>query len=831
MTPDASDKTLPADVRDVLNALRGRIRRYVLIEGISLVVVVLAGLFWISYLTDWAYFRVSRLELPSGLRRAFFILMLCGLVGGGLTWIVARLLRRLRSRALALVLERRFPELDDRLITAVEFAENLDDGREPTPLRSAMQRRTMTDAARAAKDLDLAAVFDRRPLRRSLIAAILFVASIAGLGIADAASVQRWYSAFVLGRENYWDPFRRSAMSVSIVSQPGDQLKRLSTEDVFRHPRGADLVVRVDVPDDKLVPDVVTLHYRTLGETGESRGRVTMTQVGDRTFRHVLTRAMDDHQLQVVGGDFTNRLPFRIQIVDPPRVDAIRLECEYPAYTGMNAFADHLVPVQGTQVSLPVGTSCVLHAEFNKPLTGVRMRCPLFDLTFGRTEDLSSQAAVHADAASTPRINRVNILSADASESAVRSLSLPHADQWLSNDGLAMAIPVVIATDAAEALTAWNGASNLPLPVPPDVPLQFELHDTDDIRSTEPIRLTINGMEDMPPIVETRLKGIGRSITRLARIPIAGQIMDDYGVAAASFGHRIDGQSEYARTELAVGPSGQKQFALGDARVGAVERFNVLPLELSLGQKLILTVFARDADDVSGPHESHGEVYSFTVVSNEDLLAILYDKELNLRQRFEQIISEVQEARDDLVAQHRLSLEARALRNKSQPTEADEAQRDDISASLSAAADRRLNSLRKNHTETRAIEELFADIREELVNNRVDTSTMLARIDGGILTPLHQINEIDYPQADQSIALFRLVHSQKGEPSGEIHTAIRDLDVMLERMAGVLNEMRRRETFNELVKRLQSIRDKQEEIRNLTRDAKFRSLFDTIPDP
>ncbi|MGE4004028.1 MAG: hypothetical protein AB7I48_27910, partial [Planctomycetaceae bacterium] len=195
---------LPDDVRKVLQGLRGRIRRYVLVEGVSLVVVVLAGLFWVSYLADWAYFRMSRLELPGWLRAAFLAVMVCSLVAGMLTWIVARLLRRLRSRALALVLERRFPELDDRLITAVELVEG--DEEDETPLRSAMQRRTITDAARAARELDLTSVFDRRPLQRSLAGAILFLVSIAGLGIADAAAVHRWYTAFVLGRENYWDP-------------------------------------------------------------------------------------------------------------------------------------------------------------------------------------------------------------------------------------------------------------------------------------------------------------------------------------------------------------------------------------------------------------------------------------------------------------------------------------------------------------------------------------------------------------------------------------------------------------------------------------------------
>src|SRR5690606_24370336 len=164
-------------------------------------------------------------------------------------------------------------------------------------LTSAMQRQTLRDAALSIRTLDLGVVFDRRPLNRALFAAVLLAVSVAGFSIANAAAVGRWYQAFVLGEDNYWDPFRKSALEVAIVAQPGERIRPLSTSQAYRHPRGSDLVIRVDVPEDKLVPEQVTLHYRTMGGTGSGRGRVTMTQTGDRTFRHALTRAVDDHHL------------------------------------------------------------------------------------------------------------------------------------------------------------------------------------------------------------------------------------------------------------------------------------------------------------------------------------------------------------------------------------------------------------------------------------------------------------------------------------------------------------------------------------------------------
>jgi hypothetical protein len=825
MTQPAEHR-LPPELRGVLEDLRARIRRYVLIEGISLIVVVLCGLFWISWLTDWAYFRVARLELPGWFRTAFFVAMLCCLAAGIVTWIVARLLRRLRSRALALVLEKRFPQLDDRLITAVELMENGD--ADSPGLTSAMQRQTLRDAAASVKSLDVASVFDRRPLNRALFAAVLLAVSVAGLGIANAAAVGRWYNAFVRGEDNYWDPFRKSALSVAIVAQPGERVRPLSMTETYRHPRGADLVVLVDVPEDKLVPEQVTLHYRTHGQSGSGRGRVTMTQIGERTFRHALTRAVDDHHLWVVGGDFANRAAYRIEAVDPPAIDRIRLDCDYPDYTGMDAFADQQVRVQGAQVSLPVGTRFQLQADANKPLVGLRVRCPHFELLLAQATSGADTSSTSSDAASSHDLPPARLTIRSARDDSTRTLTVPPElqQQWLVDDGRGFSLPLVVAPDAGESLTAMQGAPRVPLPIPPDVPLQFELFDADGIQSSEPIRLTINGIIDLPPSVETRLKGIGRSITRLAGIPVEGTITDDYGVVGARFGYRVDDAAEYEFARLSVAPRGQKEFTLGGNSDPAVERFLVRPLELSVGQKLILTLFAGDANDVTGPHESHGEVYSFNVVSAEELLAQLYDKEMNLRQRFEQIIAEVQETREDLAVQRERNREVAQLRSGADGSAAGNEQLQSVRSALDAAADRRLNAIRKNHTETRSIEQMFGEIRAEMVNNRVDTSTALQRIDEGIVAPLHEVNEIDYPEIDRNLALFKLVNEEGQDPTGQIDRSLAAIDEMLQRMNDILREMRRRETYNELVKRLQSILETQQQIRDETNRARMRSLIE-----
>src|SRR5262245_40690972 len=105
-----SDKTTPRpDVYLVLGQLRSRIRRYVALEGAGIVLAVIGLAFWLSLATDYW------LELSTGVRK-FFLVLAAGLTAAAaIRYLVLRLIRVFRNRALALVLERRFPQLNDRL--------------------------------------------------------------------------------------------------------------------------------------------------------------------------------------------------------------------------------------------------------------------------------------------------------------------------------------------------------------------------------------------------------------------------------------------------------------------------------------------------------------------------------------------------------------------------------------------------------------------------------------------------------------------------------------------------------------------------------------------
>ena len=89
-------------------------------------------------------------------------------------------------------------------------------------------------------------------------------------------------------------------------------------------------------------------------------------------------------------------------------------------------------------------------------------------------------------------------------------------------------------------------------------------------------------------------------------------------------------------------PEGATEFVLQTSEEERYELFDVLPLALQVGSTLTLTVIAEDGDNINGPHRSQGEMYEFVIVPPEEILALLADKELNLRQRLEQIERDLQ---------------------------------------------------------------------------------------------------------------------------------------------------------------------------------------------
>jgi hypothetical protein len=800
------------EIDSLLAQLRRRIRQYVLVEGVAWVVIVLAAIFWVTMGLNWLYFEASSLELPKWFR-VFIQVGAVGLVAAAVVlWVLLRFLRRMRTRALALVLERRFPELDDRLITAVEVADS-QTGRE-TELTYAMLRRTVDDVTQAVQQVDVSDVFARRPLWRAVTISIALVASIVAFGLFNRALMASWVGAFIGLKDEYWDrDTRLVALVVPENAQPNDPPREFS-DFFYKHPKGGDLNLLVVVPerDERTgkifkVPDRVQLRYELAGDKGGAT--VTMSRTGERQFSYTLADLLDNMTFTIRGGDFVNRVPYEVGIVDPPTVDQVILHCKYPDYTGLNTVQDQqgqLVGaprrVAGTQISLPMETAFTMIAATNKPLVGVRVECDHFRMRLAESG------------------GRLTILREDGLPGRELALPAELAATWLRPATNEFRMDFALATDAAERIEALAEASRIPLVA--ETTLRIYLEDTDRIGTIEPSRLLVQGIVDREPEADLAFQGIGEHITRKASIPVAGLLRDDYAILQTHFAYKLAEKGQpvtpdlpWLPAEFAAGPTGPvREFRLGGSE-GAVERFSVINLPLEVGQTLKLAVFIEDGDDLNGPHSVYATPrpeYTFKIVTDEELLSILFQKELGLRSRFEQIISEVEGTRQELdETQPRLD-ELKQLKSNAGAAERVQL----VSGAIQTAADRSTIQVNKNAQETKSIEIGFAEIVNELENNGLLTPNMAERLRDRIVKSLSDIADNRFRAIDRAVGAFRAVHEEGGDPGAELRRSIEEIDLTLELMRQVLAEMEDLAKFHELQEELRKMISNQQDIRRGT---------------
>jgi hypothetical protein len=159
----------PDRIRHPLQKLRGYIRYYVTLEGLGVTLLFLALWFWIGLFIDYGFFKVFGVdfvqELPWGLRAGVLFVVVAALIAVVGLKVAWRLFREFNDPAVAMVLERRFPEqLGDRLITAVELA----DVRKAATYgySPAMIEQTIQEASERVEPLPVQEVFDWKRLQR-----------------------------------------------------------------------------------------------------------------------------------------------------------------------------------------------------------------------------------------------------------------------------------------------------------------------------------------------------------------------------------------------------------------------------------------------------------------------------------------------------------------------------------------------------------------------------------------------------------------------------------------------------------------------------------------
>lgn len=795
--------TLPLadDVQSVLAGLRWRIRLYVWLEGLALAVIWLGVTFWTALAIDYLPVIVGASEMPLA-ARALLLFVIAGGFGYILyRWIFERAFVPLADRSMAMLLERRFTDFNDTLMTSVELSKRRPDEMEFNP---EMFARTSTQARELMQQVSYGRVFNLGRLFLLIVLAFGLIGSFAAFGATNWPSLRTGLERLVLLQDQPWP---RQA----IIEVVGIDVQRPATpEDPAPRPlsipfdgskvkvaKGANITLRVRAklpPEAKVTPENCTVYYRSAAREGvrSESGRVAMTQFRDqgsyrnfwleeKPFKGILSTL----QFDVAGYDHRVR-DFTIEVVESPAVVETKLDLVYPAYIRDDATSSYLPKLDKDY--LPSG-------EFQPAGTQVRLKFR------------SSKNLQQAEIFNPETKERIEI----PIESAARDRSR--------------------FTYEVKSLE-----SNLAL--------EISLIDTDGVTTEQPHRVFLSIIEDQPPQIDVTLKGIGSAVTPNVIVPIRGKVVDDYGIEVQG---EKDNAASVARLHVqTVDRVDPKALTFNLGKGGAVEQdfdFRALrsedrSLELQPKGKLILNVRARDRYNLNGsePHEGAGQIYTLDVVTPEELLAQLEVREIGLRRRMEQIVEEMNQLRDSMLRlKASLSPDAKDVEElTSDEGEQAKSPEEKLRAKIALRRSRvtqAMNQSEKSGQETLGVALGFETIREELINNRVDTEDRKNRLKEQIADPLKTICATSFPALDGQLksldeALEKLGSANppadlSDEALTQATDTIAELDAVLQRMLDL-------ETFNELLDIVRDLLGDQEELIDRTKQERKRQALEDL---
>ncbi len=776
-----SGRRLPFSVRRRLFTLRWSIRAYVLLEAVAVILIWLGVTFWAGLALDYLPVLMGAGEMPRGVRAA--LLVVIGVVFAWLLyrWLLARATVALRNEQLAILLERRFPEFGDALVTVVELTAHPDHAES---FNEQMLEETSQEALRKLPQIRVWHVFRIRPLALKLTGAALLAVSLVGFWQVKAEAFDLWMRRMYLLDDEQWP--RQTRIRVVGVEVVREELSPVAlsqgvipfADGRVKVAKGAAIRLYVEADASKKIPQRCVVYYRT---SEGDRGQVVMKQIGQvkngaqryefdgKPFRGVLTNL----QFDVRGGDHRLR-DYHIDIVDSPAVVATELECIFPEYLvdeSLSTWTPRNIKLS-SGLQLPQGTKIKIHLRANKPLAQVEVVVP------------------STDPQVPPQRETIRI-------------------QRRGKQAQTVTLPV---KRLGEQLT-----------------LDVILHDHDGVYSEEPHHIVVTGIPDQPPRVQVAMRGIGAAITPQAVLPFQGTVRDDYRVDRQWFEIVVNSEKTHEIPfSIQAGEKVDSKVDFRELRMGDDS------IQLKPKDKLTVTVRAADRYNLSeaGANIGNGDRFQLDVVTTDELLAILDRRELGLRRRFEQIIDEMTLMRDSL---------ARIVTDRPDaaddlPREPGEEETQATPAELAARllslnvlrAQRALSQSDKSAQEIAGVGASFDDIRLEIENNRIDAADRKERLKTQISEPLELIVASLFPHLRNQLESLQ-TRLESGENAEDIALAARQQadDILIE-LDKVLQKMLELEDYNALVQLVRRLLDEQKELVEQTKALRKKQAFDLL---
>jgi hypothetical protein len=250
----------------------------------------------------------------------------------------------------ALKLEEKFPELNNRLIAALQLAENLEEN--PEGYSTEMIEAVIEQADLTTQKLDLQKIIDKNPIKR--------IGKVAGsLAFVSLFFALVFPTAFQNSLYIFSHPLTEfaSPQKFLFVVSPGNA-------EVVKY---SDVKIKINLEGEK--PKRVNLYWRNEGakwneeKLAIAKDKGTSLESPDFSFDFKEVKRNFDYYAEAEG---VKSEQYRINVVDKPRVIGLRLTFNYPRYTQLKT---QVVDENDGNINAIVGTKVQIEAKSNKELS------------------------------------------------------------------------------------------------------------------------------------------------------------------------------------------------------------------------------------------------------------------------------------------------------------------------------------------------------------------------------------------------------------------------------------------------------------------------------
>ena len=569
-----------AELQEKILGARRVWRRGLFWTGAAIVLTGLLAIVVGESIVDWL------MPLPSPVRLA----LLAGLVIVTGYLLYRHLIQPLRAsltlRDVALNVERHYPSLEDRLVSAVQFG-----NREPNDaIEAHMLQRLLEDTTESVKGIDFKATVDSSRTRKHVGIAVLVLSACAVLSLLFPSEIHTSLLRVLVPWEKT-EPILTTKLTVT----PGNA----------RILRGKSLPIHVTVTGKSA--DKVVLAYTARarlqsppteeGRSAAPRDALAEQQInmvqnpGDkRGFTYEIFNIDADMEYAVQANEATSAR-YTVEVFEMPRVTDIAVAYTYPEYTALKS-----VVQQGTgDIHAVVGTRAEIRITTNKAIQTA---------TFTLKNHIKKVDIDNVDVGTTQRDLNVPI---------TLSERLANDRKMVISDGNILTTTVDVTEDGTYAV---------------------ELLCIDGFNNEIPVEYKIRAVPDNAPEVVIKEPGRDVKATKLEEVQIIAEAKDDYGVEKLSLMYRVGaGDLQELAMETAETAHNVEKVEIDNVDFGLRKRtsshqltspnamrttentytFYMEEFDVAPGEVISYYAQATDNNTRTGPGEASSEIYFIEV--------------------------------------------------------------------------------------------------------------------------------------------------------------------------------------------------------------------------